>query len=85
MTTNPFINRVERNTNPAFYAVLNSGGVLCRSCVIGEQHLILEATENYLQSGWDQSGYFVLNIEENTEDYGLRCSHCSDLIPRNKG
>ena len=71
MTVNPFVNRVERDTNPSFYAVLNSGGVLCRSCVIGEQHLILEATNNFLQSGWDQSGYFVLNINSEMNGFML--------------
>lgn len=81
MTTNPAVNRAKREQLKHLYGVVNDGKVLCCQCLIVQADRINEASDNYLATGFDDSGWFVLSTDKNLGDLTLRCSFCQSAIP----
>ena len=84
MTHNPYIFKIERDSDPRLYGVVNDGKVLCPQCILNNKEDINKATEEILITGYDQSGWFLIGTDRNRGDNTLSCSHCGVRIPMTK-
>ena len=80
ISSNPYIEKIKRNPASFKYGVINNGGILCCNCIIQHEEWINQASANILQSGYDDSGWFVISTDQNKADRALFCSFCSAII-----